>query len=80
MLDQSPIGPNKTVSATAVPSFPWPSWPLLPRSFNLVSPTCRLFLACRPNSLCARLRNDNVANFQILIENQVDGIVCGGGF
>ena len=34
----------------------------------------------RPNSLCARLRNDNVANFQILIENQVDGIVFGGGF
>jgi len=34
----------------------------------------------RPNRLCARLRNDNVANFQILIENQVDGILFGGGF
>jgi hypothetical protein len=27
----------------------------------------------RPNSLCARLRNDDVANFQVLIENQDDG-------
>jgi hypothetical protein len=91
-----PIGPRRTVNATVAPTSPSPSFPLLPRrrrvdrlisdipdecSARLACPSCQLFCIdyCR-HGRRALFHYDHVADFQILCESHIYGVVIHGGF